>query len=123
MSNGNALRTCDEDAGVQAMRRCVQHVNAWLAAADTTYGQAARTDFVRAHPVLFGHAYEIALRGYERWHRRHGLCDSSETFARYVTPRHDRWLNSMGCAAGAVAPCLLGAGQTRPCWSAVERLR
>jgi hypothetical protein len=116
MSNASAVRTSDQRTRVWALQRCMQHLHVWLATVDATYGAESRAEFARSHPMLFGRAYEITLRGYSRWHIRHGLRDSTGTFARCLTPRHERWLRSLDGEATAIAPCLLGSGTHGPCW-------
>ena len=98
---------------VESIYRCVHHLQLWLAAAGVTYGRSAREQFVTAHPALFGRAYEVTLRGYEQWRRRHGLPDTAEAFARYTVRRHERWLTAHAPNAH-VAPCLVDTAQ--PCW-------
>jgi hypothetical protein len=101
---------------LDSIRRCSLHLRVWLAAAGLAYDCTARERFVRAHPSLFGRAYEVTLRGYEQWRMRHRLTDTAEIFARYMDRRHERW---MGASPGspAVAPCLLSIGRTQPCWA------
>jgi hypothetical protein len=98
---------------VESIYRCVHHVRLWLAATGVTYGPGAREQFVTAHPVLFGRAYEVTLRGYDHWRTRHGVTDSPEAFARYTVRRHERWL-AADTQKAPVAPCLVDTAQ--PCW-------
>jgi hypothetical protein len=98
---------------IEAIHRGARHLNVWLAATGMTYGAVAREVFVRAHPTLFGHAYQVTLRGYEHWRRRHQVTDTLDGFARYIARRHQRWIDSHGCG---MAPCLVGTSATAPCW-------
>jgi hypothetical protein len=100
---------------IESSSPCVHHCRLWLATSGLSYGRSAREAFARAHPTLFGRAYEVALRGYERWRLRHDLPDSVDAFARYLLPRHDRWLAAVGYGA-TLAPCLVGGTTGRPCW-------
>ena len=103
------------------IRGSLHHLRAWLAASSLSYAGAAKEGFVRAHPILFGSAYELTLRGYERWRTRHGRADTLRTFAGYIAPRHQRWLDSME-PVPAVAPCLIGATSAEPCWARTHRV-
>src|SRR3979409_360492 len=85
---------------IESISPCAHHCRLWLAV---------------AHPALLGRAYEVALRGYERWRLRHDTPDSVDAFARYLLPRHDRWLAAVGYGA-TLAPCLVGGTTGRPCW-------
>jgi hypothetical protein len=97
-----------------------RHLRVWLGAAGLTYDAVARDLFVRAHPVLFGRECEVALRGYERWRWRHRLHDTAAAFARYMAPRHQRWMSTQH-APGSMAPCLIGRGSALPCWALENR--
>src|SRR5579859_2379764 len=99
------------------VQRCAHHLQLWLAATDVTYGRASVEGFARAHPALFGQAYDLTLHGYERWRKRQSLEDSVENFARYLVPRHERWL-ATGPPCSTVAFCLIDGD--RPCWKAAE---
>jgi hypothetical protein len=68
----------------------VDYCRGWLDAAGLCYGRLGREAFVRAHPYLFGRAYEVSLRGYERWLVRHNALDNLDTFAAYLTVRFQR---------------------------------
>jgi hypothetical protein len=106
---------------VESIRRCAQHLRLWLAATGLPYNHVAREHFVRAHPVLFGSAYEVTLRGYDRWRTLRAASDSVDGFARYIARRHERWMTANGAAPG-LAPCLIGlATTTQPCWTAAQR--
>jgi hypothetical protein len=78
---------------VESIRRCAQHVRLWLGATGLAYSGAAREAFVRAHPVLFGRAYEVTLRGYDRWRARRAVADTVDGFVRYIACRHERWIS------------------------------
>jgi len=91
------------------------HLRLWLAASGVAYDRSAREAFVRAHPALFGQAYEVTLRGFERWQLRHRVSDTVDGFAHYIATRHQRWLAAHGLTTG-LAPCLIGSGSTQPCW-------
>lgn len=97
---------------VESTHQCARHVRLWLAAARITYSPAAREAFVRRHPVLFGHAYEVTLRGYENWLLRHRFVDNLERFATFAALRHERWLAASGHTR-SLPPCLLAS---QPCW-------
>jgi hypothetical protein len=89
--------------------RCGHHVRHCIAATGLNYGSAAREAFALAHPALFGNAYYVTLRGYERWLARRRVTDSLETFVRYLASRHERWLANRTpafgeCVEGARAP-------------------
>ena len=88
----------------------------WLAASGISYNVTARELFVRGHPVLFGRNYEVTLRGYDRWRWRRRLHDTAASFARYMAPRHQRWLAAQGDPSG-LAACLIGASRSFPCWA------
>jgi hypothetical protein len=96
---------------------CAHHCKLWLATSGMPYGPTAREQFARAHSVLFGRAYEVTLRGYERWRRKQRIADTVEAFAWYLSPRHERWLGSVGYGA-KLAPCLVGDDTGQPCWRA-----
>ena len=100
---------------VEAVYRSARHVRLWLAATQLSYDAATREMFVRAHPILFGRAYELTLRGFDRWRLRHRVNDTVDGFARYISRRHQRWLDSHGYP-NAMAPCLVGSASTQPCW-------
>ena len=104
---------------VESIRRCAQHVRLWLAATGLPYSRLAREHFVRAHPALFGRAYEVTLRGYDRWRALRSVSDSVDGFARYIARRHERWIAANGVAPG-LAPCLIGFATTQPCWTAAD---
>lgn len=101
---------------IESIAHCVRHYRLWLAASGLPYDCTARESFARAHPALFGRAYEVTLRGYERWRLRHHTADSVDAFARYLSPRHERWLASHGCGV-TLAPCLVGGTTGQPCWA------
>jgi hypothetical protein len=75
---------------------CADHCRRWLADSGLAYGPVGREAFARAHPWLFGRAYEVTLRGYERWLARGHLLDDLETFAAYLTGRFERALLAAG---------------------------
>ena len=58
------------------------------------YGPQAREALARSYPGLFGHGYELTLRGYRRWLVRQGLTDSGEAFTRYMDGRYQRWVTT-----------------------------
>jgi len=99
----------------ESIQLAAQDVRLWLAATGVTYDRRAREAFVRAHPALFGLAYEVTLRGFERWQTRHRVSDTVEGFAHYIASRHERWFVAHGSTPG-VAPCLIGSAITQPCW-------
>jgi hypothetical protein len=99
-----------------AVDRAARHLRVWLAATGASYDPTARDLFVRAHPVLFGRDSELTLRGYDRWRWRRRLHDTAATFARYMAPRHQRWITVQGDAT-TMAPCLIGTGNVLPCWA------
>ena len=99
----------------ESIHRAAQHLRLWLAARDVAYDRSAREAFARAHPTLFGHAYEVTPRGFERWQMRHRGSDTVDEFAHYIASRHARWFASYGLTTG-LAPCLIGSGNTQPCW-------
>src|SRR4051812_11843702 len=90
----------------ESARHCAHHLRVWLAVTGQSYGSTARESFVRAHPFLFGRAYEYILRGYERWRARHGVGDSFEAFVGHIATRHERWRTTSWRTA-AMAPCLI----------------
>jgi len=92
----------------------MQHLHVWLTATGLDYGHAARQAFVLAHPRLFGSAYELTLRGYDRWRRRHHVPDTVAAFADYISPRHQRWLRAN--IEPGLAQCLIGSSVGPPCW-------
>jgi hypothetical protein len=98
-----------------AVEGAARHLRVWLAAAGIPYDARARELFVRAHPVLFGRESDLPLRGYDRWRWRHRLHDNVVAFARYMAPRHSRWLVAQPDTS-AIAPCLIGSGHLLPCW-------
>jgi hypothetical protein len=98
---------------LQTVQRCANHLRLWLAAMDVNYCSVSREGFARAHPALFGCAYDVTLRGYERWRLRYGLFDTLESFARYLVRRHERWLVASSPTA-SLAPCLICGDH--PCW-------
>jgi hypothetical protein len=103
----------------ESVRRCALHLRVWLAGTGRVYDGAAREDFVRAHPELFGRAYEVTLRGYECWRARRAILDTVEGFSWYMSRRYERWITAIG-ATSALAPCLIGSPTTPPCWSAAD---
>ena len=109
----HALRDShDRDSAVEGAAR---HLRVWLAATGLSYDATARDLFVRAHPVLFGRECDLAIRGYDRWRWRHRLHDTSDAFARYIAPRHQRWI-ATHAELSVMAPCLISSGQSQPCW-------
>jgi hypothetical protein len=104
---------------VEAIHRCAQHLRVWLGATGLSYDRAAREVFVRAHPALFGRAYEVTLRGYDRWRTRHAIGDTVDSFARYIARRHQRWIATSGLVP-SLAPCLIGDDATQPCWKVAK---
>ena len=99
----------------ESIHRAGEHLRLWLAASEVAYDRSAREAFARAHPPLFGHAYEVTLRGFERWQMRHRGSDTVDGFAHYIASRHERWLASHGLTTG-LPPCLIGSRNTPPCW-------
>jgi len=99
----------------ESIQRAAQHLRLWLAASGVVYNRSAREAFARAHPTLFGHAYQVTLRGFERWQMRHRGSDTVDGFAHYIASRHERWLASHGLTTG-LAPCLIGSRNSQPCW-------
>lgn len=71
---------------------CVDHCRRWLAANGLVYGPPSREAFARAHPLLCGRAYEVTLRGYERWLARTDSLDDLDTFGAYLAGRFERSL-------------------------------
>jgi len=104
-----------QSSHVESIRRCAQHVRLWLGATGLGYSGAAREAFVRAHPVLFGRAYEVTLRGYDRWRARRAVADTVDGFVRYIAGRHERWISVNRLIEG-LAPCLIGTANQQPCW-------
>jgi hypothetical protein len=104
----------------EAIHHAAQHLQVWLVATGVTYDRTAREAFVRAHPSLFGRAYEVTLHGFEQWRMRHRFTDTVLEFARFIANRHERWLTANGATTG-VAPCLLGSGIGQVCWK-IERV-
>jgi hypothetical protein len=109
-----ALTDFRDDAG--AGEPAGQHLRVWLAATGSSYGARARELFVRAHPVLFGRDFEPTMSGYDRWRWRRRLHDTAATFARYMAPRHERWMAHQPNPS-SMAPCLIGASNSPPCWA------
>jgi hypothetical protein len=103
---------------LQSVSPCLRHCQLWLATSGLSYGCTAREEFARAHPALFGRAYEVTLRGYERWRMHRDTADSVDAFAQYLSPRHERWLATVGYGA-SLAPCLVGGPTGQPCWITV----
>ena len=101
---------------VDSVRRCAQHVRLWLGATGLAYSGAGREGFVRAHPVLFGRAYEVTLRGYDRWRARRAVADTLDGFVRYIARRHERWV-SVNRLIDGLPPCVIGTATQQPCWS------
>jgi hypothetical protein len=99
----------------ESIHRAAQHLRRWLAASGVAYDRSAREAFARVHPTLFGRAYEVTLRGFERWQMRYRVSDTVDGFAHYIANRHERWFASHGLMTG-LAPCLIGSGNTQPCW-------
>ena len=64
----------------------------WLTAAGHSYGPIGREALARAHPALFGPAYDRSLREYECWLAQMHLADTLEHFAQYMEPRYCLWL-------------------------------
>ena len=71
---------------------CAEHCRRWLAARGLSYSADSREAFARANPAMCGHAYELTLRGYQRWLVRTSLKDEFDSFARYLSARFDRAL-------------------------------
>jgi hypothetical protein len=105
---------------IEAAQRTAQHLRVWLAATGRSYESETRELFARAHPAIFGCAYDVALRGYDRWRARSRLGDSVQSFAEYIGRRHHRWITSYGDTP-AMAPCLLGTPTVQPCWTGSDR--
>src|SRR5437899_2909852 len=99
----------------ESTQRAAQHLRLWLAATAVAYEPCAREAFVRAHPALFGRAYEVTLRGFLRWRMHHGVTDTIDGFAKYIANRHERWLTASGHAVG-LPPCLIGSSSSQACW-------
>ncbi len=99
----------------ESIHRAAQNLRLWLAASGVVYDQPAREAFVRAHPTLFGRAYEVTLRGFEHWQTRHRVCDTVDGFAHYIATRHERWVAATGQTSG-LPPCLIGLGASQRCW-------
>src|SRR5260370_33495929 len=99
-----------------AIHHSARHLRLWLSATGVPFGSSAREAFIRAHPDLFGHAYEVTMNGYKRWLIRHHLADATEAFARYIATHHERWLIASG-GASALPRCLIASGTAHPCWS------
>jgi hypothetical protein len=57
-----------------------------------SYSANSREAFARAHPELCGQAYDVMLRGYERWLIRQSVPDQIESFASYLSNRFNRAL-------------------------------
>jgi hypothetical protein len=68
----------------------------WLTVAGWSYGPDGREALARAHPALFGPAYDRSLREYECWLSRQNFRDTLQHFAQYMEPRYCRWL-AAGC--------------------------
>ena len=60
---------------------CVDHCRRWLAASGLDYGHCSREAFARAHPSLFGWAYEVTLRGRGKKVHKLRLVDRSRVAA------------------------------------------
>jgi hypothetical protein len=87
-------------AATTTQLECVEHCRQWLDASGLPYAEPARAAFAQAHPVLFGNAYTVALRGYDRWLARTSTPDSVESFANYLSDRFGRWVgNGVGSSS------------------------
>lgn len=95
------------------MSLCAEHCRQWFAAHDMEYCAASRAAFAQAHPGLCGHAYDVTLRGYERWLARDGARDGLEMFARYLSPRFERSVPALVLAVSVVACPSSGAWDDR----------
>jgi hypothetical protein len=71
---------------------CADHCRRWMAARGLTYCTNSREAFARAHPALCGRAYEVTLRGYQRWLVRSSVQDELDNWATYLSARFDRAL-------------------------------
>src|SRR5215467_5656320 len=68
-------------------RQCTELCRSWITAYGLPYCRTSREAFARAHPAMCGHAYDVMLRGYERWLVRCNNRDDLDSFARYLSPR------------------------------------
>jgi hypothetical protein len=69
---------------------CADHCRTSFGARRLSYGADSREAFVRDNPALCGQAYDVTLRGYERWLVRASLHDGLDSFAKYLSARFDR---------------------------------
>jgi len=97
---------------VESIYRCVHHVRLWLAATGVTYGPGAREQFVTAHPLLFGRAYEVTCVVTTTGAPGHGVTDSPEAFARYTGAP----ARAMARANTQKAPVAPVCDTAQPCW-------
>ena len=61
----------------------------WLKDQERSHDARAVREFVQAHPFMFGASVDVTVRGYVRRIAREP--DSSETFARHIATRYERW--------------------------------
>ena len=72
----------------------IHFLNDTLLVLGLPYGPQARERLAEAYPALFGRAYGLTLRGYERWLIQQNTPDGLEAFARYMDGRYRRWVDS-----------------------------
>src|ERR1044072_8343464 len=80
---------------MDSLTDCAGYCRRWFAISGVPYDPRGRETFARAHPSLFGTAYEVTLRGYERWLVRANVMDDIDAFGAYLAGRFQRALSGL----------------------------
>ena len=80
--------------------RAVAYYEGWLTSAKRVHAEAAVSEFIAAHPFMFGRSVKTAANGYRSRLRRLRAADTPQAFAAYIEIRYVRWRDARRKARG-----------------------
>ena len=80
--------------------RAVAYYEGWLASTKRTHSEAPVTEFIAAHPFMFGRSVKTVAKGYRSRLRQLHAADTPQAFALYIEIRYVRWRDARRKARG-----------------------
>lgn len=80
--------------------RAVAYYEGWLTSNKRTHSEAAISEFIAAHPFMFGRSANTAANGYRSRLRQTQAVDTPAGFATYIEIRYTRWRDARRKARG-----------------------
>jgi len=80
--------------------RAVDYYEGWLTSKKRTDSEAAVSEFIAAHPFMFGASVKTAANGYRSRLRELRVADTPQAFAAYIEIRYVRWRDARRQARG-----------------------